>query len=129
MRLSKRLLVTGAASALLVGGSLGIASSASAASAEHGSSHGKVHTMETWVETWEAANIRNEPTTNSGIDRSVGANTSLEANCWLYGQEVTEGDTTNNVWLELDTANPFDDEYIWAGAIRGDKYGGVQDQC
>lgn len=129
MRLGTRLLVTSAASALLVGGSLGVTSAASAAQPEHAEpGGGKVKVQTTSVTTWVDANIRDEPTTNTTVDRRVGAGATLTANCWVFGEKVTDHGVTNDKWVELD-AGWFDDEYIWAGALSGDETGGVPNQC
>ena len=129
MGFSRKLLVTGAASALFVGGSVAMASSASAAQSDHASpDNGSVHTMTTTVVTWVDANIRDEPTTDTTIDRRVAAGASEQANCWVFGQEVTDHGVTNDKWVELD-AGWFDDEYIWAGALQGDETGNVPNQC
>lgn len=130
MRLSTRLLVTGAATALLAGGSLGVTSAASAAEPEHTKpDDGKVEVQATNVTTWVDANIRDEPTTNTTVDRRVGAGTVLPGACYDFGETVTDHGVTNDKWISIETGNPFDEEWIWAGALEGNETGGVPNQC
>lgn len=129
MKINARLLAAGAASALLVGGVAGASSAASATESGHaGADAAEFGVQNTYVTTWTSANIRDAPTTNSAIDRTVGANTRLEAECWVWGQTVTQHGVTNARWVYLESGW-FDDEYIWAGALKGNETGGVTEYC
>lgn len=129
MNIRRNILAVGASSALLVGGALSMASSANAAEPSAGNVDGDVSTMNVTVEVWTpTANIRDDSTTDSAIDRTVTGGTKLEAECWETGQEVTENGITNDTWIYLESGW-FDDEYIWAGALKGDSHAGVPDEC
>ncbi|WP_320775874.1 hypothetical protein [Streptomyces sp. CRN 30] len=81
-------------------------------------------TIQATVTTWTGANVRSCASTNCGVVYSVGANTTLNAVCWDYGQYVNQNGIAHDKWVQLLSGN-----WIWGGLLKGNETGNISVKC
>lgn len=75
-------------------------------------------------------NVRDDPNTSATVDRKLAPGGEAWGDCWLEGEHVNQHGVSSNIWIDVGDP-PWDYEYIWAGALKGDKYANLDpsDMC
>ncbi|MDG9719758.1 hypothetical protein [Streptomyces sp. DH24] len=77
-----------------------------------------------WVETWINGNVRYGPSTEYGINYTVGAGFVSYGLCWKHGGWVNANGVAHDKWVKLSS-----NAWIWGGLLKGDETGGVDNYC